>query len=187
VINPLHDDLARIKMPDFFKKLFRSSSKTRGSTSAKNTPSVTPRASTSHTGSDSAVNLDLIASPIIEGYQIGAPGERKQRCIEYGITALEILKEITEANGVLSPLKAVCGVTLAILNTIKVRFLLLLVTNPHRYIQAVDNNKDAWKQVLDTIHKHRNVFKEQLDSTNVQEIRQDLHPKLLAAIQIYAR
>jgi hypothetical protein len=109
-------------MPDFFKKLFRSSPKTKSSISANVTPSATPRASTSHTPGDSAVNLDLIASPIVESHQIGIPGERKQRCIEWGITALELLREIGDANGVLSPLKAVCGVTLAILNTIKVRF-----------------------------------------------------------------
>jgi hypothetical protein len=38
------------------------------------------------------------------------------------MTALELLKEISGANDILAPLKAVCGFTLAILNTIKVRF-----------------------------------------------------------------
>jgi len=52
---------------------------------------------------------------------MGIQSERKQRCIARGITALELLKEITEANDILSPLKAICGVTLAILNTIEVR------------------------------------------------------------------
>jgi hypothetical protein len=50
----------------------------------------------------------------------------------------------------------------------------------------MENNKEAWKEVLDTIHKHRSVF-EQLDLTNVEQLRRDLHPKLLAAIQVYAR
>jgi hypothetical protein len=114
-------------MSNFFKKLFRSSLKTRSSTSANVTPSAATRPSTSHTRGDSAINLDLITSPIVESHQIGVPGERKQRCIEWGITALELLKEIGEANDILSPLKAVCGVTLAILNTIKVRFWLPFV------------------------------------------------------------
>jgi hypothetical protein len=51
----------------------------------------------------------------------------------------------------------------------------------------MDNNKEAWNEVLETIDKHRSVFKQQLDSTNMEQIRRDLHPKLLAAIQIYAR
>jgi hypothetical protein len=109
-------------MPDLLKKLFKSSSKTKGSTPVNATPSATPRASTNHTRGESGVNLDLIASPIVDGYQIGAQNERKQRCIEWGIMALELLREISEANSILTPLKAVCGVTLAILNTIKVGF-----------------------------------------------------------------
>ena len=107
-------------MPDLFKKLFRPSSKTKRSASADPTPSTT-RASTSHTRGDSTVNLDLVAGPIVEGHHMGIQSERKQRCIARGITALELLKEITEANDILSPLKAICGVTLAILNTIEVR------------------------------------------------------------------
>ena len=107
-------------MPDLFKKLFGSSSKTKGSTAANPTSSTTPRASTSHTRGDSTVNFNLVAGPIVEGYQIGIQSERKQRCIARGITALELLKEITEANDILSPLKAICGITLDILNTMEV-------------------------------------------------------------------
>jgi hypothetical protein len=114
-------------MADLLKKLFRSSPKTKGSTPANTTPSATPGASTSHTRGDSAVNLNLIASPFAEGYQIGAQSERKQRCIEWGITAVELLREISEANGVLAPLKAVCGLTLAILNTIKASLISFFV------------------------------------------------------------
>jgi hypothetical protein len=102
--------------------------------------------------------------------------------------ALELLREISEANGVLAPLKAVCGLTLVILNTIKVglvSFLLLRYT--HRCIQAIDSNKEAWKEVLDSIHKHHSVFEQQLHSTNPEQMRRDLDPKLLAAIQIYAQ
>ena len=51
----------------------------------------------------------------------------------------------------------------------------------------MDNNKEAWKEVLDTIHKHRGVFEQQLDSTNLEQMRRGLDPKLLAAIQVYAR
>ena len=106
-------------MPDLFKKLFGSSSSTKGSTSANPTSSTTPQASSSHTR-DSTLNLDLVAGPIVEAYQLGLQSERKQRCIARGITALELLKEISEANDILAPLKAICGVTLAILNTIEV-------------------------------------------------------------------
>jgi hypothetical protein len=108
-------------MPDLFRKLFGPSSKTKRSASPNPTPSTTPRASTSHTRGDSTVNLGLVAGPIVEGYQMRIQSERKQRCIARGITALELLKEITEANDILSPLKAICGVTLAILKTIEVR------------------------------------------------------------------
>ena len=119
---------------------------------------------------------------------MGIQSERKQRCIARGITALELLKEITEANDILSPLKAICGVTLAILNTIEVSFSSLLpARHPNRWIQAMDNNKEAWKEVLDTIHKHRGVFEQQLDSTNLEQMRRELDPKLLTAIQVYAR
>jgi hypothetical protein len=51
----------------------------------------------------------------------------------------------------------------------------------------MDSNKEAWKEVLNTIHKHRGVFEEQLDSTNLEHMRRVLDPKLLAAIQVYAR
>jgi hypothetical protein len=175
-------------MPDLFKKFFRSSPKPKGSTSANATPSTIPRASTSHTHGDSTVNLNLVASPIIEGHQMGPQNERKQRCISYGITALGLLKEISEANDILAPLKAVCGVTLAILNTIEVGILSrLLLWHTDRCIQAMDRNKEAWKEVLDTIHKHRSVFEEQLTLTNSGQIRLDLDPKLFASIQLYAR
>ena len=51
----------------------------------------------------------------------------------------------------------------------------------------MDSNKEAWKEVLDTIHKHRDVFEQQLDSTDLEQMRRDLDRKLLAAIQVYAR
>lgn len=119
-------------MADLFKKLFGSSSKTKDSTSANVTPSAT---STSQARGDSAVNLNLITSPIVEGYQIGIQSERKERCIARGITALELLKEISEASGVLAPLKAICGVILAVLNTIEVGLIyVLLLRCTHRYV-----------------------------------------------------
>src|SRR5271170_5052586 len=161
-------------MPDLFKKLFGPSSKTKRSTSA-NPTSTTPRASTSHTRGDSTINLGLVAGPIVEGYQMRIQSERKQRCIARGITALELLKEISEANDILAPLKAVCGVTLAILNTIEVGILSrLLLRHTDRCIQDMDRNKEAWKEVLDIIHKHRSVFEQQLSLTNSGQIRLDL-------------
>ncbi len=51
----------------------------------------------------------------------------------------------------------------------------------------MDSNNEAWKEVLDAIHKHRSVFEQQLHSTDPEQMRRDLDPKLLAAIQIYAR
>jgi hypothetical protein len=175
-------------MPDLFKKLFGSSSKTKSSTLANATLSTTPGASKSHTRGDSSVNLNLIASPIVESHHVGPQNERKQRCISYGITALELLKEISEANDILAPLKAVCGVTLAILNTIEVGILSrLLLWHTDRCIQAMDRNKEAWREVLDMIHKHRSVFEQQLSLTNSGQIRLDLDPRLFASIQFYAR
>ena len=175
-------------MPDLFNKLLGSSSKTKSSTLANATPSTTPRASTSHTRGDSAANLNLIAGPIVESHYVGPQNERKQRCISYGITALELLKEISEANDILAPLKAVCGVTLAILNTIEVGILSrLLLCHTDRCIQAMDRNKEAWKDVLDTIHNHRSVFEQQLALTNSGQISLDLDPKLFSSIQFYAR
>jgi hypothetical protein len=80
------------------------------------------------------VNLNLIVTPIVEGHQIGPQNERKQRCISYATTALELLKEISEASDVLVPLKAVCVVTLAILNTIEVGILSLSLRRLYQYI-----------------------------------------------------
>ena len=51
-------------MPDLFKELFGSSSKTRRSTPANLSLSTIPRASTSHTRGDSMVNL--VPGPIVE-------------------------------------------------------------------------------------------------------------------------
>jgi hypothetical protein len=51
----------------------------------------------------------------------------------------------------------------------------------------MDKNKQAWEEVLDTIHKHRSVFERQLHLANSEQVRRDLDPELLAAIQIYAR
>jgi hypothetical protein len=174
-------------MPDLFQKFFRSSSKTKGSTLV-NTPSATPHASTSHTTGDSTVNLNLVASPMVEGYKTDIQNELKQQCIAHGITALELLKEISEGNGVLASLKAISGVTLAILNTIEVDLLSLsLLRRTDRYIQDMDSNKEAWKEVSNTLHKNRDVFEQQLHSVTLDQIRPDLDRKLLASIQIYAR
>ena len=115
-------------MPDLLKKLFKSSSKTRGSISVNTSPSTTPRVSISHTHGDSAANLNPIAGPSVEGDQMGPQNERKQRCIEYVITALELLEKIGDASDVLAPLKAVCGVTLAIINAIKVGSVFFVIT-----------------------------------------------------------
>ena len=101
--------------------------------------------------------------------------------------ALELLKEISEAHGVLAPLKAIYGVTLAILNMIEVDLVpLLLLRHTDRCIQAMDNDKETWKEVSDTIHRHRGVFEQQLNS-NPDQMTPDIDPKLLAAIKIYAR
>lgn len=51
----------------------------------------------------------------------------------------------------------------------------------------MDSNQEAWKDVVDTIHTHHGVFEQQLDSPNLEQMSRDLDPKLLAAIQIYAR
>ena len=119
---------------------------------------------------------------------MGPQNETKQRCMSYATTALELLKEISEAHNVLAPLKAVCGVTLAILNTIEVGMLSrLLLRHTYRCTQAMDRNKEAWKEVLDTIHKHRSLFERQISLTNSDQISLNLDPELLASIQIYAR
>jgi hypothetical protein len=123
-LDPHHDDLEAIEMPDLFQKNFRPSSKTKRSTLVNAPPSATPNTSTSHTSGDSTVNLNLAARPIVEGYQTDIQNERKQQCIAHAITTLELLKEIDVVNGVLSPLKAICEVTLVILNMIEVDLLL---------------------------------------------------------------
>jgi len=119
---------------------------------------------------------------------MGPQNERKQRCIEYAITALELLEKIGDASDVLAPLKAVCGVTLAILNTIEVGMLSrLLLRHTYRCTQAMDRNKESWNEVLDTIHKHRSLFERQISLANSDQISLNLDPELLASIQIYAR
>jgi hypothetical protein len=112
-------------MANLFQRLFWSSTKSEGSTPEDVPASATPSASMNQTYSDSRANLNLTASPIVEGYQMDIQNERKQQCIARGIAALEFLKEINEATGVLLPHKAICGATLAILNTIEVDLLSL--------------------------------------------------------------
>ncbi len=179
-------------MPDLFQKFFRSSSKAKRSAPANASPPVTaatPLASTSHTSVDPVINLHLVTSPTVTDHQIDIQNEQKQRCIDHGITALEILKEISEANDALSPLEAICAVTLVILNTIEVVMsgFSCATAATDRGIQAMDSNEVAWKNVSDTIHKHRGVFEQQLHLTNRDQARPDFDPKLLAAIQTYAR
>ena len=111
-------------MPDPFQRVLRSSSKPKRSSPANASPSATPLASTSHTSGDSTVNADLVTSTIVEAHQMNVQNERKQRCIELGITALELLKEIRGTNGAL---EAICRATLAILNMIKVIMVSLLL------------------------------------------------------------
>ena len=125
-------------MPDLFQKFFRSSSKSKRSALVNALPSATPHASTSHTSAESTVNLNLVANPIVEGYQTDIQNERKQQCITRGMMALKLLKEIGEANDVLAPLKAICGVTLAILNMIEVGLLLF------RYCRILINVFRLW-------------------------------------------
>lgn len=45
---------------------------------------------------------------------------RKQKCLAWGETIFTGLKSISEANAVLAPLKAVCGIMKTILHTIQV-------------------------------------------------------------------
>jgi len=190
-LDPHRYNLEGIKMPGLFRKLFRPFSKAKRSAPANASPSATPAtplASTSHTSVDPAINLHLVTSPTVTDHQIDIQNEQKQRCIDHGITALEILKEISEANDALSPLEAICAVTLVILNTIEVVMGFSSATVPtDRGFQAMDSNEVAWKDVSDTIHKHRGVFEQRLHSTNRDQMRPDFDPKLLAAIQTYAR
>jgi hypothetical protein len=175
-------------MPDLFHKFFWSSSKTKRSTLVDAPPSATPHASTSHTTGDSTVDINLVASPIVEDYQANIQIDRQQRCIAHGITALELLKAISEANRVLGSLKAISGVTLAILNTIEVDLLSLsLLRHTDRCIQDLDTNEQAWKEAFNTLHKHHNVFEQRLHLANLDQMRPDLDRKLLISIQIYAR
>jgi hypothetical protein len=116
---------------------------------------------------------------------MGIHNERKQRCIELGITAVELLKEIRGANGALEP---ICRLTLAILNTIKVFMVsLLLLWHTDRRIQDMDSDKDVWKDVLDTIRKHHSIFAQQLHLTSRDRMKPFFDPKLHAAIRAYAR
>jgi hypothetical protein len=123
-LDPHHDNQEEIKMPDPFQRVLRSSSKAKRSSPANASPSAIPFASTSHTSGDSTVNPDLVTRTIVEAHQMDIQNERKQRCIELGITAVELLKEIRGANGAL---EAICRVTSAILDMIKVIMVSLLL------------------------------------------------------------
>ena len=126
-LNPNHYDLEGIDMPDLFQKFFRSSSKAKRSAPANASPSATPAtplASTSQTSGDPTVNADLVTSTIVEAHQMDIQNERKQRCIELGITAVELLNETKGAN---VALEAICRVTSAILDMIKVIMVSLLL------------------------------------------------------------
>lgn len=82
------------------------------------TPSV-GQPSTREILGDSAHSLDLITTPIANQTD-ERPSETKRLYIAAGITALKHLKEIGEAGGLLGPLKAACGATTVILETIEV-------------------------------------------------------------------
>ena len=111
--------------------------------------------------------------------------ERKQRCIELGITAVELLNETKGAN---VALEAICRVTLAILNMIKVDMVsLLLRRHTDRRIQDMDSNKEVWKEVLEAIHKHHGAFAQQVHLTSRDRMKPCFDPKFRAAIRAYAR
>ena len=111
--------------------------------------------------------------------------ERKQRCIELGITAVELLKEIRGAN---VALEAICRLTLAILNMVKVDMVsLLLRRHTDRRIQDMDSNKEVWKDVSEAIHKHHGGFAQQVHLTSRDRIKPCFDPKFRAAIRAYAR
>lgn len=77
--------------------------------------------STSQIPDDSAINPDLVTTPVVKRPS-GSPGEKKKRYLAAGITVLKHLKEISEARDLLAPLKAARGATTAILETIEVSF-----------------------------------------------------------------
>lgn len=106
-------------MPSIFSKLRTRSKKDKDpSRSSSPTPSV-GRPSTSQIPGESEINLDLVTTPIVNRPSDSA-GEKKKQYLAAGITVLKHLKEISEASGVLAPLKAACGATTAILETIEV-------------------------------------------------------------------
>lgn len=82
--------------------------------------SPAPSAGRPSTSNTPEINLDLVATPILDRVN-DSPGEKKRLYFEAGITVLKHLKEISEASGVLAPLKAACGATTAILETLSVR------------------------------------------------------------------
>jgi hypothetical protein len=79
-----------------------------GSTSADNTPV--------NSTSDTARNIGITDHKDDQK----ASGGRKKEFLEWGVTALNFVKEISQANGLLAPLTAACGATTAILETIEV-------------------------------------------------------------------
>lgn len=65
-------------------------------------------------------DLGLVTAPIITRLNKEKGAGRKELCIGYATTALEFLKENSEVNDMLAPLKVICGATLNVLRTIEV-------------------------------------------------------------------
>lgn len=106
------------------KKLFISSSKRSAVVAVQSSSSDASGAaiatSTSHVVSDSSTTLDVVVFPV-EGAMKKTNTGRVETAIACATTALEHLKEISEAAGPAAPImKAVCGAVINVLNTIEV-------------------------------------------------------------------
>jgi hypothetical protein len=115
-------------MPGLFEKLSdrlkRDKKSKRVSLSKKSIPAP-DSASTDNTPIASTREVDRNTISTDHKDDRKASNGRKKEFLECGVTALSFLKEISEASGLLAPIKAACGATKVILETIQVSTALL--------------------------------------------------------------
>lgn len=86
-----------------------------------------------------------------------------------GILFLKLTKDVSEASEILAPLKAACGATVTLLES----------------IQAVGENKDAWRELVISIKRHLSTLNQQLDRIGDPHLSQGMETAFTVPVVEY--